>query len=155
MRTALRRTMSNASIDRLFDYANKHCPKCIRVLPPIRLTGKREFRVYWWYEQFEQVCECGFERGGWRKVHVSNLIRPTQRALDGANGAASKAECEDCGLPYNDFMLDVTLPDEQWLAIHPSGINGLLCARCIVARASKLKNIVAVRAVLDDGTPRK
>jgi hypothetical protein len=71
---------------------------------------------------------------------------------DGGNGAAQpKAECEDCRLPYESFLLDVTLPDEQWLAIHPSGKDGLLCARCIVARASKLSNVVAVRAVFDLG----
>jgi hypothetical protein len=71
---------------------------------------------------------------------------------DGGNGAAQlKAVCEDCGLPYESFLLDITLPNEQWLAIHPSGKNGLLCAQCIVARASKLSNIIAVRAVLDLG----
>ena len=71
---------------------------------------------------------------------------------DGGNGSAQlKAECKDCGLPYESFLLDVTLPDEQWLAIHPSGKDGLLCARCIVARASKLSNIIAVRAVFDLG----
>ena len=57
--------------------------------------------------------------------------------------------CEDCGMPYESFLLDVTLSDEQWLAIHPSGRDGLLCAQCIVARASRLTNIVAVRATLD------
>lgn len=54
--------------------------------------------------------------------------------------------CEDCGLPYQDFPLDLTLSDEQWLLIHPTGVGGLLCAQCIVTRAATLKGAVAVRA---------
>ena len=63
------------------------------------------------------------------------------------------ARCLDCGLPYSCFPLDVTLPDDQWLAIHPEGFNGLLCAQCIVARASKLPGACAVRAVIDVPSP--
>lgn len=48
------------------------------------------------------------------------------------------AYCEDCGKFYSDFCLDTTLPDDQWLAIHPSGEGGLLCANCMVARGSRL-----------------
>jgi hypothetical protein len=69
--------------------------------------------------------------------------------------AQLKAECEDCHLPYESFMLDVTLSDNQWLAIHPSGKDGLLCARCIVARASRLENVIAVRAVIEIEPPRR
>lgn len=85
---------------------------------------------------------------GWVWVMICNTCRDSC-VVDVP--AQLKAECEDCGLPYESFMLDVTLPDEQWFAIHPSGKSGLLCARCIVARASKLSNVVAVRAVLDFG----
>ena len=56
--------------------------------------------------------------------------------------------CMDCGLPYKDFPLDTTLPDHQWLMIHDNE-GGILCANCIVKRASKLPGIIAVRAVFD------
>lgn len=45
--------------------------------------------------------------------------------------------CKDCGLPYGgDDWIDTVLPPEQWLLIAPE--NGILCANCIVKRASKL-----------------
>ena len=65
-----------------------------------------------------------------------------------------KAECIDCSLPYEEFGLDMTLPDEQWLMIHREGYDGLLCANCIVERAAKLEGSIAVRAkieIADDG----
>jgi len=52
--------------------------------------------------------------------------------------------CEDCGLPYKDFPLDTTIPDEQWAEIH-RGDGGVLCANCMVKRASKLPGIIAAR----------
>ena len=61
----------------------------------------------------------------------------------------SKAKCLDCGKPYEDFGLDLTLPDEQWLLIHPEGFNGLLCANCVVWRASKLPTAIVVRATIE------
>lgn len=57
--------------------------------------------------------------------------------------------CADCTLRYEDFPLDVVLPDADWLAIHPEGPGGVLCAQCIVKRASKLKGVVIVRAYLE------
>ncbi len=57
--------------------------------------------------------------------------------------------CKDCGLPYQEFGLDTTLPDEQWLMIHPEGLGGLLCANCIVNRASHLSGIIAARMILE------
>lgn len=59
-----------------------------------------------------------------------------------------KAKCLDCDKPYEDFGLDMTLPDHQWLMIRPEK-DGLLCANCIVKRASKLPKAIAVRAVID------
>lgn len=56
--------------------------------------------------------------------------------------------CMDCGLPYADFPLDTTLPDEQWRMIHNSE-GGLLCASCIVKRASRLPGVIAVRAIIE------
>ena len=57
-------------------------------------------------------------------------------------------ECLDCHLSYEEFGLDMTLPDNQWLMIHPEG-NGLLCANCIVKRAEKLQGTIAVRAEIE------
>jgi hypothetical protein len=59
------------------------------------------------------------------------------------------AVCLDCGLPYQDFGLDTTLPNEQWLQIHPEGEGELLCANCIVKRASILPGIIAARMRLE------
>ena len=59
------------------------------------------------------------------------------------------ATCLDCGLPYRDFPLDMILPDDQWLMIHPEGLNGLLCANCIIRRASKLPGITVIKAILE------
>ena len=56
--------------------------------------------------------------------------------------------CADCGKPYSDFPLDTTLPHDQWERIMGSP-NGLLCANCMVARASKLPGAVAVRMTID------
>jgi len=61
-----------------------------------------------------------------------------------------EAFCMDCHKPYKLFELDTTLPDEQWLMIHPSD-GGVLCANCIVARASKLHGAIAIRAYIDFG----
>lgn len=56
--------------------------------------------------------------------------------------------CLDCRLPYELFPLDVILPRPQWLDIHPDE-NGLLCAACIVKRASRVPGVTCVRAILE------
>ena len=56
--------------------------------------------------------------------------------------------CLDCVMPYYAFPLDMTLPDRQWRLIHPLE-TGVLCAKCIVARAATLDGAVAVRAVIE------
>jgi len=61
----------------------------------------------------------------------------------------SIVRCEDCSKPYSDFGLDTTLPNDQWLAIYPDGFHGLLCANCIIERASYLDKIIAVRMNLE------
>lgn len=61
---------------------------------------------------------------------------------------ALKAACLDCGLPYADFPLDLVLPRSQWLEIHPAE-HGLLCAACIVKRASKVPGCTVVHAILE------
>jgi len=56
-------------------------------------------------------------------------------------------ECRDCLLPYINFDLDTTLPDDQWREVS-KGVD-LLCANCIVKRASKLPGVVATRMVIE------
>ena len=56
-----------------------------------------------------------------------------------------KPNCLDCGMSYQDFPLDTTLSNDQWLMIHPER-DGLLCAGCIVKRAAKLPGIIVVKA---------
>ncbi len=53
------------------------------------------------------------------------------------------AKCEDCDLPYQDFSMDVTIPDEQWTELtgYTNG-EGLLCGMCIIQRGAE-KYIVA------------
>jgi hypothetical protein len=54
--------------------------------------------------------------------------------------------CMDCALDYeHDFPLDVVLTKEQWLLIHPAD-GGVLCANCIVKRASKLPHVINLSA---------
>ncbi len=50
----------------------------------------------------------------------------------------------DCHKPYDNFGLDVVLPNDQWLLINPQN-DGLLCAQCMVNRAKKLGNIISIR----------
>lgn len=57
------------------------------------------------------------------------------------------ARCLDCGLDYSDFPLDMILPRWQWLLIHPAE-NGVLCANCMVKRASRIGGVVAIYAVI-------
>lgn len=52
--------------------------------------------------------------------------------------------CKDCGLLYSEFGMDTVIPNQQWVDIHPSqtvwaDCNGLLCASCMVKRASRLE----------------
>ncbi len=54
--------------------------------------------------------------------------------------------CEDCGLPYTEFYLDTTIPNSEWDAIDGSGV---LCANCIVKRASKLPGVIAARMTFE------
>lgn len=78
---------------------------------------------------------------------------------DAAGGACSalagpehnwveQARCLDCGMPYNNVMkLDLVLPRVQWLEVHP-GDGGVLCANCIVKRASKMPGALSVSATI-------
>ena len=57
------------------------------------------------------------------------------------------ARCLDCGKPYEDFPLDVVLPDDQWERVCPEG--GVLCAACLVKRAANLPRVLVMRATLE------
>ena len=60
-------------------------------------------------------------------------------------------KCRDCGLPYDDFGHDTFLPREQWLSILSSDekefnkkFSLVLCANCMVRRASRMNEIVGI-----------
>ncbi len=49
--------------------------------------------------------------------------------------------CKDCGLPYDDFGLDTVLSRLQWSTVSDE-IEDILCANCMVKRASKFNNVI-------------
>ncbi len=65
-----------------------------------------------------------------------------------ASAQEPKIGCEDCGLPYEQFPLDVSLPDADWQALKRPGDQGLLCAGCIVNRAAAMPSMIVVYARL-------
>lgn len=64
------------------------------------------------------------------------------------NAKSVMAVCLDCKKPYEKFGLDIVLPHSQWLKINPEK-DGLLCAQCIINRASKLKGIIVMHAIME------
>ena len=58
------------------------------------------------------------------------------------------ANCMDCGKDYKDFGLDIYMNDSDWIKIHPDK-DGLLCANCIVKRASKIVGVIVMKMELD------
>ncbi|MGA2504206.1 MAG: hypothetical protein ABSG01_08970 [Anaerolineales bacterium] len=60
------------------------------------------------------------------------------------------ARCDDCKKPYKHFGLDTSLSDEQWKQIHSEGTNGVLCANCMVKRASRLGGFIDAHMVFED-----
>ena len=57
------------------------------------------------------------------------------------------ARCLDCGMSYEKFELDIRLSNKDWKTIHPN-IDGILCANCVVKRASKLDDVLIVEMKL-------
>lgn len=50
----------------------------------------------------------------------------------------------DCGADYDEVMaLDMLIPRKQWLEINPDD-GGLLCANCLIRRASKLPHVINI-----------
>lgn len=59
-----------------------------------------------------------------------------------------RAYCIDCGRDYDDFGLDITLPNAQWVTLCPE--DGLLCGTCIAKRSEKIEGVIGIRAVLEN-----
>lgn len=66
--------------------------------------------------------------------------------------------CMDCGLPYEQFPLDLLFPRSQWCEIlsqtreNPCADDndgGLLCAQCMIKRAAKVPGATCVQAVIE------
>ncbi len=57
--------------------------------------------------------------------------------------------CKDCGLAYDDYGGDTTLPNNQWSDITKKDDASILCANCMVKRASELPGFIAARMVFD------
>ena len=62
--------------------------------------------------------------------------------------AQLKANCIDCKKPYYEFGMDVSMAYNDWIKINPN-VHGLLCANCIVKRASKVDGVITVALRLD------
>ena len=56
--------------------------------------------------------------------------------------------CMDCGLPYGNFGMDTIMPRAQWLEINPDD-GGILCANCMVKRASKVKGATCIHFIIE------
>lgn len=61
---------------------------------------------------------------------------------------ADNLKCLDCDIPYSEFPMDVVLPRGQWLLINPAD-SGVLCANCIVARASKILKATVCHLIIE------
>jgi hypothetical protein len=58
------------------------------------------------------------------------------------------ATCLDCGLPYTEFPLDLVMSRPQWLEINPDD-GGVICAACMIERASKVPGCTVVHATME------
>lgn len=64
---------------------------------------------------------------------------------DGSPILKYKSECIDCGLNYEEFPIDLLLPDNQWKKIH-KGVNGVICPSCIIKRIAKFPEAIIIKA---------
>jgi recombinational DNA repair protein (RecF pathway) len=91
-------------------------------------------------------------REGWVKwmARRRKTLAVIESALRrGRTTIVTAADCLDCGKPYGGpDWLDLRLPRDQWLMVHPDE-NGILCANCIVARAARLPKTVSVCALIE------
>lgn len=92
------------------------------------------------------VCPYDQQQCEFRDAGPASCIHHDQTCA--ARHHAARPRCLDCGLPYEDFPMDMLLPRSQWLTIHPAD-GGLLCAQCIVVRAAKITRATAVHAIIE------
>lgn len=97
------------------------------------------------------VCQHG-SSGACQQCDLADLSSFASPPATGAAPALS--DCLDCGMPYGgEDWLDCLLPRWQWLEINPDD-GGILCANCMVKRASKLPGAVGFHAVIGISPPR-
>lgn len=82
------------------------------------------------------ACACNWH------AHVLRQL-PAPEPIEGVGVAL----CHDCKRDYTTMPLDVVLPDEQWRVLCPEG--GILCADCLLARASCLPGVMVARMTLE------
>lgn len=124
------------------------CQKCEQTVDDDMRTG--EFR-----DGSEGTCI------GCKTVYVAYLMTDESWALVPADEPAEDREkndpvhevkCMGCGLPYaGPAWLDLVIPREQWLLIHPDD-GGILCANCLIARASKLPHVINITGRITFGS---
>lgn len=59
-------------------------------------------------------------------------------------------KCADCGMDYNDFVIDMVIQNKLWEMINPTYHKGcgLLCPNCICARLAEL-GLCSVNVIVD------
>ena len=75
-----------------------------------------------------------------------NNMKEEQKKLEPEN--TDVLFCMDCGLPYEIFGMDAVMPRAQWLEINPDD-GGLLCANCMVKRASNVKGATCIHFIIE------
>ena len=75
------------------------------------------------------------------------LVTKLRSALAAATAERTPPQvaCIYCGGDYATQPLDVVLSKEQWLLLNPDD-GGVLCAACIVKRASELPHVINIAA---------
>lgn len=64
---------------------------------------------------------------------------------------AKKITCLDCKIDYDLVPMSLNIPREQWLLIHPDD-GGVLCANCMIIRASKLPHVINITGNITFGS---
>lgn len=78
----------------------------------------------------------------WLKRHHPKFLRMeyTHALLSSLGFKPVWIACDECGLAYDCFPLDVNLSDHQWALIHPRE-GGVLCPNCICKLGAKLPGV--------------
>lgn len=67
---------------------------------------------------------------------------------DGNPVCEYESKCLDCRLNYEEFPIDLLLPNEQWKKIH-DGVHGVICPSCIINRVANFPEAIVIKAVVD------